>query len=399
MKLIRGRYLLVLIAACGLASTTLGMMTNVAGVFFTPMAEDFGIGRGTAALTLTIGNLSYAVGGIFSRRLVTDRSFKPMVLLGTAIMAGATAAMAAAPNIWVLYVLNVIRGAAGGVLGLVLVTVIINNWLYVAAGISNSIAMACSGVIGAVMSPVLTAIISATSWRVGYLVAAVCILALNLPAIVFPMSLGPEAMGMTPLGANAAYQGSVPPPPAGKGRRDIVLFLLLLFYGMVFAGTCALTQHFPGLSDSYGVVAAGSAMLSVAMVANSGGKLLMGVLIQRIGTRRTVQATAGCVLLGLAGLIFLRSTPALLVSAGLMGFCYSQSSLGIVMMATELYGVRRYSEIYPKLSLGTSIANALSATLIGYLYDFSGGYASTLWLFLALDAAAIVCATAAYSRK
>ena len=140
-------------------------------------------------------------------------------------------------------------------------------------------------------------------------------------------------------------------------------------------------------------------MLSVAMVANSGGKLLMGVLIQRIGTQRTVQITAGCVLLGLAGLVFLRSTPALLVSAGLMGFCYSQSSLGIVMMSTELYGVRRYSEIYPKLSLGTSIANALSATLIGYLYDFSGGYASTLWLFLALDAAAIVCATAAYSRK
>ena len=131
MKLIRGRYLLVLIAVCGMASTTLGMITNVAGVFFTPMAEEFGVGRGSAALTLTIGNLSYAVAGLFSRRIVRDGNFKRVLALGTAVMAGATAAMAAAPNIWTLYALNVLRGAAGGILGLVLVTTVINNWLYI----------------------------------------------------------------------------------------------------------------------------------------------------------------------------------------------------------------------------------------------------------------------------
>ena len=398
MNGIKGKYLLVFIAVCGLASTTLGMMTNVAGVFFTPIAEEFGVGRGSAALTLTISNLAYAVSGLFNRRIINENRFKRVLLFGTVVLVASSFGMAASPNIWVLYVMNIIRGAAGGILGTVLVTTIINNWLYIQAGICTSIAMACSGLIGALMSPVLSSIISASSWRTGYIVAAVCIAVLNLPAVIFPISLSPEKYGMTPLGATGSSRPSPVPPKAEQGGHDRILFLLLLVYGGVFAGVCALPQHFPGLSESFGVAAAGSMMLSLCMVANTGGKLLMGVLIQKVGTRPAILLSTSLVFLGMLGLILFHGQLPMLVCAVLLGFAYSQGSVGVVMATSELFGVRRYTAVYPKISLGTTLANAGSASLIGFIYDLSGGYMITLWLYLVLAAIGIACAAGAYYR-
>ena len=91
--------------------------------------------------------------------------------------------MCAAPNVWVLYFLSAARGMAGGILGTVLVTIVINGWFHTGSGLATSIAMACSGLTGAALSPVLSAVIQNAGWRSGYLVSAVIIGALNLPPV------------------------------------------------------------------------------------------------------------------------------------------------------------------------------------------------------------------------
>ena len=55
-------------AMCGMVGATLGVK-NISGLFFTPMAESFGVGRGTISLTLTISNLMLAAGDFASPRL------------------------------------------------------------------------------------------------------------------------------------------------------------------------------------------------------------------------------------------------------------------------------------------------------------------------------------------
>ena len=54
MKQLKGKYLMVLIAVCGIAAASMGMLTNVSGLFFTPISEELGVGRGSVSLTLTI---------------------------------------------------------------------------------------------------------------------------------------------------------------------------------------------------------------------------------------------------------------------------------------------------------------------------------------------------------
>jgi len=63
VKEIRGKYLLVLIAMCGVIAASIGITTNTAGVYITPVSEAFGVGKGAVSMTLTIANLVYAMAG------------------------------------------------------------------------------------------------------------------------------------------------------------------------------------------------------------------------------------------------------------------------------------------------------------------------------------------------
>ena len=128
MKLIKGKYLMVLIAACGISGAVLGLMINVAGVFFTPIAEDLSIGRGSVSMMLTIASLIFALAGMLSPRLVTSRNFKKLMLISMLLLAGSTMLLSLSPNLFFLYLISAVRGFSAGLCGTVLVTILINNW-------------------------------------------------------------------------------------------------------------------------------------------------------------------------------------------------------------------------------------------------------------------------------
>ena len=54
MKQKNGRYLLTLICCCLLAASSVGVFTNSVGVFYTPVSEALGVGRGAFALHATL---------------------------------------------------------------------------------------------------------------------------------------------------------------------------------------------------------------------------------------------------------------------------------------------------------------------------------------------------------
>ena len=102
---ITGRHLLVLIAMCGLLASGVGLVTNVAGLFLTPVATEFGIQRGAASLMMTICNISFAIGGLFAPRFMREKSFKLVLIACTALLAGGTAVLALCPSIMPMYAL------------------------------------------------------------------------------------------------------------------------------------------------------------------------------------------------------------------------------------------------------------------------------------------------------
>ena len=192
MKELKGIRLGILASMCGLIASGVGIMTNIAGLFFEPMAETLGTGRGAVSVSLTICNLVFALGGMMTVKIVTPARFKPVLLAGTVLEAGATALLSGIQGVAGLYVLNAVRGFAAGVLGYVLVTGIINRWFTRNTALITSIVLGCSGLTGAILSPLVSAFLQRAGWRSGYLLCAGMIAILNIPALVLPFGLSPE---------------------------------------------------------------------------------------------------------------------------------------------------------------------------------------------------------------
>lgn len=80
------------------------------------------------------------------------------------------------------------------------ITMIINGWFEKKHGLATSIAFGFSGLGGTLCSPVLSSVISSFNWQMGYLLKAVILLLLCLPAVLYPFSMNAKDEGLLPYG-------------------------------------------------------------------------------------------------------------------------------------------------------------------------------------------------------
>ena len=394
-----GRHLMVVAAMCGLAIATVGLTTNVAGLFFSPMADEFGVLKGQASLTLTISNVCVALGGLATRRLTKLVSWRTLVVSCTTALVASTAGIAQAPSIGLVYVLCALRGLTGGVIGFVLVTYVLNKWFVSQLGLMTSIAMGSSGLAGAIFCPVIQPVIDTLGWRAGQVVVAGLTLAFCLPAILVVPSADPLEAGLAPFGAtptNATPKSQGRKPPV---RVNHVIVAGVVLYAVLSAAVSAMPQHFPGFAEEVGLgTGIGAAMISASMVANTAGKILMGWLCDRIGAKASIMAYTALVGASIAALLLVHVSAAFVAAAFLFGLCYSRATVGLSMMCREVFGKRGFGVVYPVAALGCSLSNAVFSSAVGFAFDLTGGYTVSLVAFGAFLAGSAVLVAWCYAN-
>ncbi len=383
---INGRHLVVVAAMCGLSAATVGLITNVAGLFFTPMATEFGIMQGAVSLMLTIANICVALGGLATRKLTKLMSLRTLLVAGTAILVGSTLATAFVPGIGIAYVLSATKGLAGGVIGFVLVTYVLNKWFEEQLGLVTSLAMGCSGLAGALFTPLVQSVVNGVGWRAGMVLVAVIMLILCLPAILFVPSCDPGDVGLAPFGSKEIPTSAhVSGTQAQKTPISVnkLLFAGAVLYAILSAAVSAMPQHFPGFAEEVGLSAAvGAAMISVCMVANTLGKVVMGWLTDRIGARMSILGYTVLVCASIVALLLVHAPAAFIVAAFFFGLCYSRATVGLSMLCREVFGKRGFGIVYPVAALGCSFSNAVFSSAVGFAFDLTGGYTVSLVAFL-----------------
>lgn len=400
---ISGRHLLVVVAMCGLLASGVGLVTNVAGLFFTPVSEEFGVLRGQVSLMLTITNISFAFGGMIAPRLLTEKTLKPLLIGATAVNVAATVGFSFCPGIVPMYVLCVVRGLAAGMVGFVFVTSVINRWFVTNVALASSIAMACSGLAGALFSPIVNSIIGGVGWRMGYVAIAAFTVLLNLPAILLLPSLDPKTAGLEALGA-----GTVQDAPKAKTSTvaaaavpvSIVVLGAVIGYAVLATSVTAIPQFFPGMAETYGLGAAlGASMLSASMISNSLGKIVLGALIDRLGTLVASLIYAAVVAASLVMLLLFHTPQMMIIAAAMCGLCYALGTVAITMLTRDAFGVANYDKTYPTISLAGNFANAIFSSVVGFMYDFSGGYVLPIIVLLVCLGTAVALMMYAYAHR
>ncbi|MBR4162038.1 MAG: MFS transporter [Solobacterium sp.] len=398
MKNFKAKHIMVLIAMCGVIGAVLGLVTNVAGLFFEPVATEFGIGKGEVSMTLTICNLCFALGGMLTPKLVKEKSFRMVLIICMAILAGSTALLSTAGNITLMYVFSALRGLSAGTIGMVFVTTVINHWFNKNTALMTSIAMGFSGIASAVLSPILSSIIQSSGWRVGYLVAAIMTVIFVLPSILLPIGLTPEAAGTEAYGEKTVQNVSETKTEAPK--VTLSLFLLAAVSAVIAAYMTSMPQHFPGLVSSLSMnTAIGASMLSACMLANTGGKIVLGTMIDRFGTKISLTIYGVLVAIGIVCTWLIHTPLAMNIGAILFGLGYGMAAVGTAIMTRDIFTDANYGNVYPKISLCTTVANAIGSSLIGFLFDMSGSYTSTLLMMLVMMGLYLFILQVMYKKK
>ena len=147
------------------------------------------------------------------------------------------------------------------------------------------------------------------------------------------------------------------------------------------------------------MVATGAMMVSACMIANTAGKIILGVLIDRFGSRVSVSIYAVIVAIGALLIVVSRNSFVLVAAAVMYGMCYSMGTVSTSMLAREMFGSAKYSRVYPRLSMTTTVSNAIFTTVVGLLYDLTGTYTSIILFLACLIMIAFSMIQLAYIKK
>ncbi len=384
------KHWLVMVVCCGMAAASIGVSINSSGVFYSPVATSLGVLRGNFALHMTIFLISSALGSLMVTSILKKVSFKLMLVIAVGVIVGATALMALATNLLMFYILGAIRGFAAAMFSIVSLSIIINNWFEARHGTVTSIVFGFSGLSGALFSPIIASVIEKWGWQVGYLAMAGFILALCLPAIIYPFHLDPKKDGLVAYGHEENSQHKMDVEDF-KFNFKAGYFWTFIVFGVICSSITSVTQHLPGYSTSLGFsLETGAALLSAGMIGNIISKIILGLLSDKIGALKATLAMLAFNTLGIVLLILGSSTMLLTGGAFMLGFSYAVGAVGLPLLTKYYFGLEMMADVFPKISFASSIGASISLTLVGYVYDYFGSYLYAFYIALVLIVIALV---------
>lgn len=369
-------WIIVALMSC-LAASSIGLCQNAVGVFYTPVSDDLGVLRGTFALHATLSTLSTAVVSLFLPRIMNRVSYKKILLFGVILAVGATAMMGIARSMWMFYILGIIRGIGAGTFAIVPLTMIITNWFEEMHGRATSIALSCSGLAGAIFSPLLSSWIINYGWQVAYFLKAGFILLFTLPALCYPLTITPKEVNLLPYGFTQKVE--IEKQHHKKVFKTITIsFLCMCLLTVLHTSITGVSQHLSGFSTSIGLTATfGATLMSMTMCGNIISKLIIGFLSDLLTPLKAciimiIINIISLVLLLMGGIMI--NPTLLLISSFIFGSIYSVGAVGIPLLTRYFFGNENYSSAFAKIGFLTSVGSSSSLTFIGYLYDFTGTY-------------------------
>lgn len=361
---------LILIACCFLQAGGVGTISNAAGILVPAVLGDLGFTQGKFILYMTIQGLCMVAALPLAGKLLPRVNIRILVSAGMVVSAAAFASMGSFRAVWQWYIAGGVLGFSSGFVFLLPAPIMIGNWFKKKSGLAMGLAMACSGIGGAVMNPLGGFFIGLFGWRATYAIMAAIALALVLPFSLLVIRFKPADAGVEAYGAEEgeALPGAQPQVLAGVSARTAVgsfsFLCIFLVAGLISFGATFL-QLLPTFAGTVGLASIAAFLSSAVMLGNIAGKLALGWLNDKLGARNSTLVGLGVV--ALAG-------------AFLYGVVMSMVSVSIPLVVRRAFGSRDYSQIFSYVSMGTSLIGSLGVSVIAFMYDAFGSYSPSFGL-------------------
>jgi MFS family permease len=364
-----------ILAACFLIMVVVYGSQISFGVFFKPMLTEFGWTRAETSGPFALCMIVSGVLTIVSGRLSDKFGAKIVVTIGGLIIGVGYLLMSTVSSLWQLYLYFGVLVAAGSSAMYVPVVSLIARWFVKGRGLMSGIGIAGIGFGIGVIPAAASQIIVTYSWRTALVVMGLgSVILLSLIAQLLKDRPAEQLAEKKPSGGVS----TLPEPINGislqeafKTKKLWMMFIAWIFYGFFFQ--VGMVHIVPYATDlGLAVVVAASVLTTIGIVGGF-GRIVLGLIGDRLGNRRTIYA--GFLITGLAyaGLSLSHSVWMLYTFAAIFG---ALCGVGVLLIPTvaEYFGFKDLGAISGIIVFGNSLGGAISPPLAGAIFDLSGSY-------------------------
>lgn len=372
----------IVLAGFMLSGVSVGININCNTALMEPVCQALGIGISAFSLSTSITSFAAVPCYLLAPRLMRRFSTRKYIAVSGAGFVLFKLLFGLSNQAWQLYVCALGIGVCVPGLSYMVINSLLNSWFYEKNGTAVGIASAGGGILGAVILPLITWVVSGWGWRAGYFAEAL-LGAAGVILAVWIVRDTPEETGEKPYGYGkqknrSGGESGLTLKEASRQPGFYLLFLGLFLLSIAGMGIQPyLMSYLGGLGYDTGFAAA---VVSLVLVVVTFGKVGMGAAFDALGLRAANGLIGGSMIAALLLLGFAGEGKWIAVLFALVfGFAYADMSIPAPYLTRKLFGGRDFSAIYGVIMVGTSVGGTIGNLLTGMIYEQSGSY-RTVWL-------------------
>jgi MFS family permease len=358
-------------------------------VFLDPMGADTGWSRAGISGAMTLAFISMGLAG-FGWGTLSDRYGPRRVVLAGVVLLGLACVLSSRATSLPMFQLSfgLLMGVAAGAFFAPIIAATAASFDR-HRGLALALVSAGMGVAPMTIAPLAGWMVTLYGWRTTQLLIGIGAWIVLLPAVWFVRAA--PARSAAAGGPGAAS----PEMTAGQALRSRAFLVL----GAAFFACCAAHSGPIFHTVSYAIgcglpMVAAVTIYSMEGVAGLGGRLLFGVLADRLGAKRVLVAGLLIQAFAAASYLMVRRLEGFYLVALVFGAAYGGVMPLYAALARDAFGPRILGTVLGAATMLSSTGMALGPLLGGWLYDRYGSYT---WLYLGslfvgLAAAAIAIA-------
>jgi MFS family permease len=371
---------IIVLAATLIYSIAAGQIVSF-GVFVNPMTDELGWSRAsiTGAFGLYMIVMSIIAGVI---GVLVDRIGPRILCIIGGIVMGLGCYLCSHANTKLqFYLYFSLLGGIGFSCLFVSLQSTVPRWFIEKKGLALGLFLAGQGFGGLILSPLLQFWISQYGWRTAFVYLAVSTVCIIIP-VAFLLKKEPADMGLLPLGADSDASDKIKQdaPSLGgytlsealkTGKFWIFSFLVILFLIGVMMAQINMMPHFVDKGISAKVAASA---LGLAAFFNSIGRLVMGSVSDKIGTKRSLSICMALAALTLVWLVAVKETWMAFAFVIPFGFAFGGCVPQLPKIISEQFGIKEMGGIFGIFTTVTVLGPAIGPALGGAIFDKTGSY-------------------------
>lgn len=372
------------VVAAGALMTCISMGTMFSlAVFLQPMSVDTGWSRTGISTAMTIDFLVMGFAA-FAWGAISDR-FGPriVVVLGSLLQGlGLILASRATSLIEFQLLFGILIGAAAGAFYAPMMA-LASGWFEKNRSLAVALVSAGAGTAPLTVAPFARWLITEYDWRPAMLIVGIAALVLLLPAALLVrrppvvLQIAPPAPGVsTPISSIIADRGM----SAADALRTPQFVVLALAHFACCAAHSGPLFHMVTFAIGCGIPAmAAVTVYSLAGFSGLGGRLLLGVLADRLGAKPVLVGGLMVQALGAGAYLFVNELGELYALSVVFGIAYGGVMPLYAILARDYFGPHIMGTVFGAISAMASLGMAFGPWAGGWVFDT---YASYSWLYI-----------------